>query len=188
MRITKSILLLLAAAAVVLPASAGELQGVTLADEAEVGGESLGLTGMALRKVAIIKVYVAGLYLPSGGREGAAVLAADEPRRIVNHYLRGAGGDRICNGWMEGLEANTPDASADVEAGFQQLCDWMGGVEKDDVFEFTYVPGEGTTLAGPGREPLTIAGKEFADALFACWIGPDPGPGQKFRQQLLGLS
>ena len=30
-------------------------------------------------------------------------------------------------------------------------------------------------------------GKTFADALFACWIGPEPGPGEGFKEDLLGI-
>jgi len=33
-----------------------------------------------------------------------------------------------------------------------------------------------------------IAGKGFADALWACWIGPHPGPGESFRDALMGKS
>jgi hypothetical protein len=169
-----------------LPAAAETSYGVDLADQVTVGGSSLDLVGTALRKVAIVKVYVAGLYLTEGGRSGEAVLAADEPRHAINHYLRGAGVDRICGGWEEGLEANTPNPSEAVVASFADLCDWMGDVEKNDRFEFSYVPGEGTTISRNGDELGSVEGKEFADALFACWIGPDPGPGEKFKMALLG--
>lgn len=168
-------------------AAAGELAGVELPDRVEAGGEELALSGMALRKVAIVKVYVAGLYLPAGGgRSGEAVLAADAPRHAVNHYLREAGRERLCEGWTDGLAANTPGASPAVRQEFDALCEWMGDVQKGDRFTFTYLPGEGTTLKRNGGNAKTVPGKEFADALFACWIGPDPGPGEKFKQSLLG--
>ena len=32
-----------------------------------------------------------------------------------------------------------------------------------------------------------LEGKEFSDALFACWIGKDPGPGNGFKEDLLGI-
>jgi hypothetical protein len=50
---------------------------------------------------------------------------------------------------------------------------------------FTYVPGEGTTVEVKGEEKGTIEGKEFADALFASWIGEHPATG-KLKKGLLG--
>ena len=172
--------------ALTAPTLAAELAGVELPEQVQVGGENLTLTGMALRKVAIIKVYVAGLYLEETGQSGEEMLEADAPRHAVNHYLRGAPAERSCKRWMNNLAANTPDASDGVKADFEKLCDWMGDVEKSDRFEFSYLPATGTMLEGTNREALTLKGKAFADALFACWIGPDPGPGEKFKKDLLG--
>lgn len=170
----------------VAPADAGELKGVTLADTVDVGDQSLQLNGMALRKKFFVSVYVAGLYLPAPQTDAAGVLAADTPRRMVMHWLRGAGQDAICEGWMEGLSANTPDASAQLEQDFETLCEWTGSAEKNDRYVFTYVPGEGTTVEVAGETKGTLEGKEFADALFASWIGPNPGPGEGFKNDLMG--
>lgn len=169
-----------------LPVDAGELQGVTLPDSVEVGDQSLQLNGMALRKKFFVKVYVAGLYLPETQTDAAGVLAADTSRRMVMHWLRGVGRDSICEGWMEGLAANTENPSDELKQDFETLCDWTGSAEKDDRFIFTYVPGEGTTVEVAGETKGTFEGKAFADALFASWIGPDPGPGEGFKNDLMG--
>ncbi|RMH15954.1 MAG: hypothetical protein D6696_19390 [Acidobacteria bacterium] len=176
-----SLSLLLAA-----PVAGGTLQGVTLPDAKEVAGHSLVLNGMALRKVAIVKVYVAGLYLPAPSRDAAEILAADEPRQMVMRFLRSAGARRICAGWIEGLEANVPGAPAELRAQFDALCEWTGGAEKGTEYVFTYLPGKGTEVKVGGEVKGTAPGKAFADALFSVWIGPDPGPGETFKQQLLG--
>lgn len=169
-----------------VPAWAGSLNGVDMPDTKTVVEHDLVLNGMALRKVTFIKVYVAGLYLPAKSSDGAAVLAADEPRQTVMHWLRGGGKDRICDGWYEGLEANTPNASAELKAKFDTLCEWMDDAEKNDLFVFTYLPDTGTEIEVKGTVKGSIEGKDFADALFASWIGPHPGPGEKFKEGLLG--
>ena len=56
--------LLILAILPVAPAQAAELGGVELADTATVGDQTLVLNGLGLRKKAIFKVYVGGLYLP----------------------------------------------------------------------------------------------------------------------------
>ena len=44
-------------------ALAGELAGVTLPDTLKAGEKTLKLNGLGLRKKAVFKVYVGGLYL-----------------------------------------------------------------------------------------------------------------------------
>lgn len=170
----------------VAPADAGELKGVTLPDTVEVGDQSLQLNGMALRKKFFVSVYVAGLYLPDKQSDAAGVLSADTARRMVMHWLRGVGQDAICEGWMEGLANNTENPSDQLEKDFETLCEWTGSAEKDDRYVFTYVPGEGTTVEVAGETKGTFEGKAFADALFASWIGPNPGPGEGFKNDLMG--
>ena len=174
------------AAALAPPAAAGELAGVTLPDRETAGGRELALNGMGLRSKLFIKVYVGGLYLPERQTSAERVLEADAPRVMVMHFLYGVSKDQMCDAWNEGLEDNTPNAPAEVERDFQTLCGWMEAIEKGEQMRFTYVPGTGTTVAVKGRDKGTIAGKAFADALLACWIGPDPGPGEGFKKALLG--
>lgn len=168
------------------PAVAGELAGVEMPDTVTVAEDELVLNGMALRSKFFVKVYVAGLYLPSKTSSADAVLAADEPRHLRMEFVRKVGKDDICEAWYEGLEANTPDASSDVKKQFDDLCSWMADVGSGDSYEFTYVPGTGTTVRVKGEDRGTIPGKAFADALYASWIGPSPGPGEGFKDDLMG--
>lgn len=168
------------------PTGAGTLAGVTLPDTVQVDGHTLVLNGIALRKKFVVKVYVAGLYLPTRISDAAQVLAADVPRRGVLRFLYGVSKEQMCEAWDEGLAANTPGAPAEIEADFERLCSLMADVETGDEMVFTYLPGRGTEIAVRGQSQATIAGKPFADALFACWLGPKPGPGEDFKQALLG--
>lgn len=167
------------------PAAAAELAGVTLSNTTEVGGKQLVLNGMGLRKKLFIKVYVAGLYLPSKQTSSDAVLTADTPRRLVMHMLYGVSKDQLCDAWNESLEGNRPNASAALKKHFQTLCSWMDSIDDGEHMVFTYVPGEGTMVEVKGHEKGTIAGKEFADALFASWIGAKPATSD-LKKGLLG--
>jgi hypothetical protein len=168
------------------PAAAGTLAGVSMPDTMEVGGHNLVLNGMALRSKAVFKVYVGGLYLPAEQNDWKQVLAADTPRHMRMHWLRSVDEDSICGAWREGLEANTPNAPAEVAKNFESLCGMMQAARTGDVFTFTYLPGSGTEVAINGQAKGTLGAKAFADALFACWIGAKPGPGEDFREALLG--
>lgn len=169
-----------------VPAGAATLAGVTLPDKADAGGKSLVLNGMGLRKKLVIKVYVGGLYLAQKESSPAKVLGADSPRRMVLHFLYDVSKEQMCDAWEEGLAANTPNASAEVKKNFTTLCTWMDGVGKGQKLSLTYVPGEGTTVDIGGKAKGTLPGKPTADAILATWIGPDPGPGEDFKNDVLG--
>lgn len=161
--------------------------GVTLPATADVGGKTLELNGVALRKKAIVKVYVAGLYLPTKSSDASAILAADEPRRLLMHFVRDVDRGKMCDAWEESLKKNTPDAPEELKTQFTELCGWMEDLKKGDELAFTYDPATGTAVEVKGQLKGTVPGKPFADALFKSWIGPKPGPGEGFKKDLLGL-
>ncbi len=169
-----------------LAVEAGELYDVELPDSISVGDQTLVLNGMGLRKKAFIKVYVAGLYLAEKTISADAVLTADSPRRTVMTFKFGVSADKMCSAWEEGLEKNSPAAPADVAAKFETLCEYMEDLGKGDQMVATYIPEQGTEIEIRGTSKGIIEGKAFADALFACWIGPEP-PSQDFKEGLLGL-
>jgi hypothetical protein len=169
-----------------LPAGAGTLAGVTLPDKAEVKGQSLVLNGMGLRKKFVIKVYVAGLYLPQKEKAANKILAGDTPYRMVMHFLYDVNKEQMCEAWNEGLAANSPKASADVKKAFMNLCAWMEAIPEGNKLTMTYVPGEGTQIEVNGKVKGTLPGQDVADAILATWIGPKPGPGEDFKKGVLG--
>ena len=67
---------------------ARELGGATLPDTLNAGGKILKLNGLGLRKKAVFKVYVGGLYLESPSKDAAAILASDQAKAIRMHFLR----------------------------------------------------------------------------------------------------
>jgi hypothetical protein len=169
-----------------MPAAAGSLAGVTLPDRAEAGGQPLVLNGLALRKKFVIKVYVAGLYLPQKNKNAQQILGGDTPYRMVMHFLYGVDKEQMCEAWNEGLAANTPNASAEVKKGFATLCGWMEPIPEGNKLALTYVPGQGTQVEVNGKSKGTLPGQATADAILSTWIGPKPGPGDDFKKGVLG--
>lgn len=166
-------------------AFAGELAGVRLADTATVGGKTLKLNGLGLRKKAIFKVYVGGLYLEAPSKDAAAILAADAPRRMVMHFLRGVEKAKLVEAFAEGFEANAKDKVAGLKADIEKLYAALGDVKDGDEWVFTYTPGAGTVVTAGGKDSAAIGSKEFADALFSLWLGPKP-PTEDLKKGLLG--
>jgi hypothetical protein len=166
---------------------AGTLKGVTLPDTLTVDNQTLVLNGMALRKKVIFKVYVAGLYLPAKEKSGEKILAADGYRCTVMHFLRSVDAGKINEAWYDGLEANTPGYSAELKKQFDALAGLMEDLKDGEKLVFTYRPGAGTEVKVKGKIKGVLGDKAFADALFSCWIGKKPGPGEGFKNDLLGI-
>jgi hypothetical protein len=183
--------LLLAADPVAAPASAPDttrtISGVTLPENITVAGKTLTLNGVALRKKAIFKVYVAALYVLTKSQSANAIQEEDEPRRMEMHFVRNVDKKKICEAWDDGLKDNTPDASEDLKKEFADLCGLMDDIKDGQAMTFTYVPGNGTTVTVAGVEKGTVGGRDFANALLRCWIGPKPGPGEGFKKNLLSV-
>lgn len=179
----------LLAAPPTLPADTGRtLNGVTMPETIDVEGHSLELNGMALRKKVVFKVYIAALYLASKSSNPDEIINADAPRRMVMHFVRNVDKGKICEAWDDGLENNTPNPTAALKQQFTELCALMDDIKDGQAFVFTYVPDKGTIVEVAGAEKGTVVGKEFADAMLRCWIGPKPGPGEGFKKGLLGIS
>jgi hypothetical protein len=167
------------------PAAAKELAGATMPDTLSVAGKTLKLNGMGLRKKAIFKVYVGGLYLEAPSKDAAAILAADAPKAMKMHFLRSVEKDKLVEAFKEGFEANAGAKAAAQKANIDKLYATVADVKDGSVTTYTYAPGAGTVVNRDGKDVATIEGKEFAEVLFALWLGPKP-PSEDLQKGLLG--
>jgi hypothetical protein len=167
-------------------AGAATLAGVNIADTTDVAGTKLVLNGAGLRKKFVVKVYTGALYLPAKSNNAAAILAADQPRKMVMHFVYDVDKAKMAEAWTEGLAANTPNASAEVKKNFATLSSWMEDVKEGQEIVMAYAPNTGTTVTVAGKAKGTLAGKATADAILATWIGAKPGPGDDFKKAVLG--
>jgi len=165
--------------------NAASLAGVTLPDKVQVGGTTLVLNGLGLRKKFVVKVYVAGLYLEQKSSDPGAIIKADAPKRIVMQFLRDVSKNQMVDAFDESFNNNTPDAKKTMKADIDRLLDALEPLKESDQMVFTYLPGTGTTLAINGKEKLTIAAPAFGPVLFSVWLGPKP-PTADLKKGILG--
>ncbi len=166
-------------------APAGELAGAKFPDTLTVAGKTLKLNGLGIRKKAIFKVYVGGLYLEAPSKDAAAILTADAPKALRMHFVRSVDKGKLIDAYKEGFEANAAQKAAAQKANIEKFYGWVGDVKDGSEMTFTYVPGAGTTVNRDGKDVGTIEGKEFAEALFSLWLGPKP-PSEDLKKGLLG--
>jgi hypothetical protein len=173
MRSRKTIAMLagLALAAVVV---AGEVAGVKMPDTVTVEGKTLKLNGMGLRKKVVFKVYVAGLYLETPSPAGEAVIASDQVKRMQLSVLRSLKSTQVMEAIEEGFEKNSKAQMGALKERLGKFGAMISDVVEGDQIVMTYVPGKGTMVSVKGAEKGVVEGKDFADALFSVWLGPNP--------------
>ncbi len=154
-------------------ALAGELKGVKMPEEVTVDGKSLKLNGMGLRVKFIVSVYVAGLYVENVNKDPAAILKADEGRRVDMKMLRDLEQKTIVEAIRTGFEKNSASQMGALKERLDTFCALIPSLKEGQTLTLSYTPGKGTSVAGAGSATL-IPGKDFADALFSVWLGKSP--------------
>ncbi len=174
--------------AVAAPVWAGELAGVVMPDQVQVGGKTLVLNGMGIRKKLWIKVYVGGLYLERPTHDAAEAIAAPGYKRVVMHFLTNkATKKRMDRAWWEGFEKNSPEMVDALRGRIEQLVGFFGDMKVGDEIVFTFDPEGKVTAELNGQVKGEIQGKDFAQALLKVWLGPHP-PTEDLKAGLLGRS
>jgi Chalcone isomerase-like len=150
-----------------------------------VAGKTLKLNGMGVRRKIVFKVYVAGLYLENPSKDASAILAADEVKSIRLHLLRNLRGKQISEAIQEGFERSSKADLPKLEERLRRLASLLPDLSEGDEIALSYAPGKGTVVEMKGAERGVIEGKDFADALFSVWLGPNPVQ-EDLKKALLG--
>ena len=181
-------MLLLSLFAFALAAPAGSLADVTLPDRAAVGGKTLQLNGLGLRKKMMFKIYVGGLYLEKKSGDAAAIIAADAPKRMLMHFTYSeVSKAKMVEAYSEGFKNNAGAQMAALKTQIDQFLGALDTMKEGEEMGVSYVPGTGTTLTLRGKDVLTIPGLDFAKAVFSVWLGATP-PTEDLKNGLLGKS
>lgn len=166
-------------------AFAGTLAGVTLPDTASVGGSTVNLNGIGLREKYFLDIYVGGLYLTTKTHDGNTAINADEPKKIVMHFIyKEVTNAQIAETFGEQMEKN-PSVKAQ-SANFTTIESWMpASVHSGDEVAFEYVPGTGVTVKVNNSTKGTVPGADFMKALWTIYLGANP-PTADLKSGMLG--
>jgi hypothetical protein len=170
-------------------ASAATLGGATLPDTYTVDGQTLVLNGIGLRTLTIfqIRVYVAGLYLPSPSHDAQQILASAEPKVIILKFIHGASKERVQTQYRAGEATNCGAGGCDPadEADFEHLVAVARAVSPGDTTTYVFTP-QGVQVLANDELIDQFTNRDLAYRLLAGFIGDHP-PSQELKQRLLGL-
>ena len=166
-------------------ASAADVGGVKVPDTMTAGGKDLKLNGAGIRKKAIFKVYVAGLYVETPAKDASALLASSQAKSMHLWMLRDIKGANVSGAIADGFQLNSKAALPQLQPRLDQLAKMIPDLQEGDQMSLSWVPDKGTVVNVRGTDVGTIEGRDFADALFAVWLGPSPVQ-DDLKQALLG--
>jgi hypothetical protein len=156
------------------PASAADVGGVKVPDTMTVDGKPLRLNGAGIRKKAIFKVYVAGLYVETPSKDASALLSSGGAKSMHLWMLRDIKGANVSGAIADGFQLNSKAALPQLQPRLDQLAKMIPDLQEGDQMSLSWVPDKGTVVNVRGTDVGTIEGRDFADALFAVWLGPSP--------------
>ncbi len=138
------------------------------------------LTGMAVRKKLVFKVYGMAHYMQepaAASRDAAfkAVLTDGPAKEIVMTFVRDVDRDKIREAYREGFKEN---ASTEDLKKLQPLIDrfvgyFTGDVKENDQFVLHWLPGGVIIAVVQGEQKNPITDVLFARTLWSIWFGED---------------
>ena len=171
--------------AVLQPAQGSRTPSADFEPYLSIENTTFSLTGVGvLTYMGFIQIYHGALYLPAGVTSERVL--ENVPKRLEVIYLRHFKSEDIGTATIEGLRRNvSPDMYDRLAARIADHNRLYEDIAKGDRAALTYLPERGLTLTINGRVKGTIAGEDFAQALFSLWLGDEPF-NSRFKQALLG--
>jgi hypothetical protein len=167
-----------------------EVEGQKFEPTVALAGQTLNLNGVGLRKRAIFKVYVAGLYAGQKTADAAAIINDKGARRVSLRMLRDVDASSFIDSFNDGLKNNHTEAQlAALKAQTDTLTSTLksiGEAKKGDTINFDYTPDGGTRITLNGQpKGDAIPGADFFSAVLRIWLGDKPAD-ETLKKGMLG--
>lgn len=164
-----------------------ECAGIPFPEQVSIGNETLTLNGLGLRQATLLKVdvYVAALYVAKTSGDANAILKSTTPKEIILHFVRDVHRSDLVKAWNEGFENNAGDQLPILAERIAAFGEMMVGMEAGQQMRLVHAPGTGIHVNVKGTDKGTVAGDDFAQALFSIWLGSRP-PNADLKAGLLG--
>jgi hypothetical protein len=141
---------------------------------------SLKLTGVAVRKKVVFKVYGLAHYMqdpPTTNEDDAykAVLADGKAKQLTLDFARDVDVDNIKNAYRDGFKENsTPDELMKIQPLVDQYIGFfVSEVKENQKFVIRCLPGGVVLVNIAGVDKPAIKDPTFARVLWSIWFGED---------------
>ncbi|SFC30584.1 Chalcone isomerase-like [Marinospirillum celere] len=138
-----------------------------------------------LRYRLIIKAYVAAYYQ---SELDAPLTDMNVSRKLEIEYFHAIKAEDFARVTRDGVKQNTDSVTyAAIEENLEEFLALYQSVEPGDRYALTWLPETGISLLLNGESLGSFDNAQLAQALFAIWIGDNPGD-RRLKNALLGQS
>ncbi|MFW6080477.1 MAG: chalcone isomerase family protein [Desulfosalsimonas sp.] len=171
----KIVILLLVSVMLASASYARTTEGVEMPEIIEIGDKKVGLNGAGVRQIIDAKYYVGGLYLREASTDQKAIMEADQPMAIRLEMVTYADQETMQRAFLNGLRGATNNNIEPIQDQIDQFMDcFSDSIKEGDVYEFRYMPEEGTKVYKSGEQLALIEGFDFKKAMFGIWLSDKP--------------
>jgi len=148
----------------------------TFPEKISVENQDLQLRGTGTRVKMWMDMYTLGLFISDTDQEANTIVSNDETAMIRLSIISGLiTAEKMDKAIRDGFVKSTQGKPEAIQTEIDTFLDvFKQGVEKKDVFQFTYSPENGTSILKNGKELAIIKGHKFKKALWGIWLGDDP--------------
>jgi hypothetical protein len=166
-------------------ASAAQLDGVQVPETYLVNGKTLYLNGLGLRTYSILNVhiYAASLYLEHLSTDADKILHSLETKLLAVRFEHAVSAEDAQKAWRDGLANNCLEPCRIDPGDLATFLSQVPAMRVGDNFNLIFTR-TGAVITVNGQQIGTIERRQFAEALLATFLGPNPAS-PTLRQQLL---
>jgi hypothetical protein len=167
------------------PAGAANLDGMQIPATMQVGGKTLYLNGYGLRTYSILAVhiYAASFYLEHPSTSPDEIIRSPETKLLMVRFERDINADQARDSWKTGLANNCLAPCRLDPEDVQRFLSQVPAMHSGDNFNLLFTQN-GATISVNGQQIGTIPRRQFADAVLATFLGPNPASAA-LKQELL---
>ena len=157
--------------------SSGESFPETVSFEADGTNYDLNITGTALRKKFIVKVYAVAGYVEKGavvsGDKFEQIQNGDIAKQLTMKWLRGATVNQLQDGYRESFKSVFGD-DAEMAKTIDEFVAFLNEpAKKGDVQVLRFIPGGIVEYELNGKKIGQIENEAFQKGLLSIWFGPN---------------
>jgi hypothetical protein len=170
-------------------ARAAQIDGVQLPETFQAGGKTLYLNGFGRRTYSIlaIHIYAAGLYLEHLNTDPDAIIRSRETKLLMVRFERDISAEDARKSWRTGLENNCLAPCHLDPNDVERFLAGVPAMHAADNFYLLCTPA-GATVTVNGQLIGTIDRRQFAEAVLATFLGPNPASSELKQELVAGHS
>lgn len=149
---------------------------VTIPVKVNFSETNLELNGAGIREKYWMDMYVGALYLEKTTNNATTIINDDKTMAIKLHIVSSLiTAEKMISAVDEGFKKATKGKQAELKAEIDKFkAVFTPGINKEDIYDFVYIPEKGTVIYKNNKPASTIKGLAFKKALFGIWLCGEP--------------